>query len=98
MDETMRLKVLEGRASVEAYREAHRQLHAPEWHRGIPQEHTPLLNTMLAELNTHGFNSLEDFFKSSQELNTSQLGFDSKEDFEARASEADREALYRMWR
>ena len=97
MDETMRLKVLEGRASVEAYREAHRQLYAPEWHKGIPQEHTPLLDTMLAELNTQGFNSPDDFFKSSQELNISELGFASKEDFEARASEADREALDRMW-
>lgn len=97
MDEMMRLKVLEGQASVEAYREVHRQLHAQEWHKGIPQEHTPLLNTMLAELNTQGFNSLEDFFESSQELNISELGFASKEDFEARASSADREALDRMW-
>ena len=98
MNETMRLKVLKGRASVEAYREAHRQLHAQEWHRGIPEKHTPLLNRMLAELNIQGFNSIDEFFDRSQELNISELGFASRADFEARASEADSEALDRMWR
>ena len=97
MNQIMRLKVLEGRRTVEAYREAHRQLHAQRWHRGTPKEHTPLLNTMLAELNNRGFNSIDEFFDASNELNVTELGFASREDFETRATEADREALDRMW-
>jgi len=58
MNQIMRLKVLEGRKAVDAYREDHCQLHSKPWHRGIPEEHTPLLNKLLAELNKQGFNSL----------------------------------------
>ena len=97
MNQIMRLKVLEGRRTVEAYREAHRQLHAQRWHRGIPKEHTPLLNSMLAELNNQGFNSIDEFFDASNELNVTELGFASREGFRAMATEADREALDRMW-
>jgi len=98
MNQIMRLKVLEGRKAVDAYREDHCQLHSKPWHRGIPEEHTPLLNKLLAELNKQGFNSLQEFWDASEELNIQKLGFNSREDFKARALEADRVALRGMWR
>jgi hypothetical protein len=89
--------ILAGRNAADAYREAHRQLHDEPWHRGIPQEHTPLLNNLLAELKGQGFNSLGVFFDASQEQNMQELGYKDREDFEAKATEADREALKGMW-
>ncbi len=97
MNQVTGSKILEGRKAVDAYREAHRQLHSKPWHRGIPEEHTPLLNKLLAELKKQGVNSLAEFFDASEELNAKELGFTSRNDFEARATEADREALDRMW-
>jgi len=98
MDQVTRSKVLEGRKAVDAYREAHRQLHSEPWHRGIPEEHTPLLNKLLAELEGQGQGWLQEFFALSELLNLQELGFSSKEDFEARATEADSETLSGMWR
>ena len=97
MDEQERLRVISARLAVDAYRLAHTQLHAMDWHKGIPEEHTPLLNTMLDEIKQQGFNSLQEFFDTSHELNILELGFTSIEDFEARATEAEREALEGMW-
>ena len=97
MNQIMHLKVLEGRKAVDAYREAHCQLHSGPWHRSIPEEHTPLLNKLLAELEKQDFNSLQEFWDASEELNIQELGFESKEDFEARATKSNREALQRMW-
>jgi hypothetical protein len=97
MDEQERLRVINARLAVDAYRLAHAQLHSTGWHKDIPEEHTPLLNTMLEEFKKQGFNSLQEFFDASQELNILELGFNSIEDFEAKATEADREALERMW-
>jgi len=97
MNRVIHLKVVEGRKAVDAYREAHRQLYSKPWHRGIPEEHTPLLNKLLAELKKQGVNSLEEFFDASEELNAQELGYKDRKDFEARATEADREALDRMW-
>ena len=42
--------ILAGRNAVDAYREAHAKLHDKPWHRGIPEEHTPLLDNLLADL------------------------------------------------
>ena len=97
MNQIMRLKVREGRKAVDAYRTAHTALHKKPWHRGIPEEHTPLLNKLLAELKKQGVNSLDEFFDASEELNAQELGFASREDFKARGTDADREALDRMW-
>lgn len=97
MDEQERLRVISARLAVNAYRLAHTQLYATGWHKGIPEEHTPLLNTMLDEFEQQGFNSLQEFFEASQELNILELGFTSTDDFEAKATEAQREALEGMW-
>lgn len=97
MDERKRLRVLDGRLAVDNYRLAHAQLHSIGWHKGIPEEHTPLLNTLVAELKAHGFISLQEFFDASEELNIEELGFQFMEDFAARATEADFKALDRMW-
>jgi len=61
-------QILKGRKAVDAYREAHRQLYSKPWHKGIPEEHTPLLNTMLAEFGKQGFNSPQEFFDASRTL------------------------------
>jgi len=98
MDQIMVLKILEGRKAVGAYREAHIQLYSKSWHGGIPEEHAPLLNELLAELGKQGFNSLQRFWDTSEELNIQELGFISKEDFCFKATEADHEALERKWR
>lgn len=97
MNQIMRLKVLEGRKAVDAYRTAHTALHNKPWHRGIPEEHTPLLNIMLGAFRGQDFNSIQKFFDASNLLNIQELGFASREDFEARCKDADREALDRMW-
>ena len=97
MDEQTRLRVLSGRQAVDAYRLAHGTLHAQPWHRGIPDDHTPLLNTLLNELRQLGFNSLEEFFDASEELNIKELGFQSRQDFQTKAVDADWEVLERMW-
>jgi hypothetical protein len=89
--------IIAGRNAVDAYRADHAKLYDKPWHRGIPQEHTPLLNNLLAELKGQGFDSLDQFFEASQEQNMQELGFEDKADFEAKATEADREALERMW-
>ena len=91
-------KVLNGRKAVDAYRADHARLYDKPWHRGIPEEHTPLLAQLLAELKEQGFSFLEEFFNASDELNIQELGFASKGDFEARATEADRETLSGMWK
>jgi len=98
MDEQKGLRVLSGRQAVDAYRLAHGTLYAQPWHRGIPDEHTPLLNTLLNELKQLGFNSLEGFFDASEEINIQELGFASKADFDARATDADSEALEEKWK
>ena len=97
MNQIMHLQVLEGRKAADTYREAHCQLHSKTWHRGIPEEHTPLLNKLLSELEKQGFNSLQEFWDTSEELNIQEVGFESRQDFEARATKSNRETLQRMW-
>ena len=98
MDEQERLRILSGRQAVDAYRQAHVQLHWSSWHNGIPGEHTPLLDTMLGELKKQDFSSLQGFFHASEELNIKELGFASSQDFKTRATDAEREVFERMWR
>lgn len=90
-------KILAGRKAVDAYRTAHSHLYDGGWHRGIPEEHTPLLNIMLGAFRGLGFNTIQEFFDASELLSIQELGFASRQDFEAKAAEVDREALNRMW-
>ena len=89
--------ILAGRTAVDAYREDHVKLYSKPWHRGIPEEHTPLLNGLSAKLKERGFDSLDQFFDDSEELNMQELGYKDRQDFEGKAIDADREALERMW-
>ena len=97
MDKQERYKVLSGRQAVNAYRLAHSQLYSGGWHKDIPEGHTPLFNTLLAELKKHGAGSLDEFFKSSELLNMQELGFVSREDFEAKATGIDIADFDRKW-
>lgn len=90
--------IMAGRKAVDVYRAAHAGLCLKPWHRGIPEEHTPLLNTMMTTLNSLGFNSLSGFFFESGELNVKELGFADKKDFKDKAKDTDKDALDRMWR
>lgn len=58
-------KILAGRMAIEKRHEAHRQLHSKLWHRGIPEEHTPLTNQLLAELKELGFSSVQEFSQAN---------------------------------
>ena len=97
MVELNQSNIVAGRTAVDAYRDAHRQLHSTPWHKGVPEEHTPLLDKLLADLRKQRFNSLEGFSNASDELNVRELGFTSREDFEAKATEADKANLMEMW-
>lgn len=68
IDEQLKAKILEGRKAVDAYRDAHTQLYSKPRHKGVPKEHTPLLNKMLDSLKRQGFNSLQEFSQASIEL------------------------------
>ena len=89
--------IKKGRDAVDAYRLAHSQLYAQGWHKGIPEEHTPLLDKMLSDLGKQGFSSLDEFFTASDELNVQELGFKDRVDFATRYKDADRAALEGMW-
>jgi len=80
-----------GRDAINAYRYAHEQLSKDGWYRGIAEDHTPLLEAMLAELEKQGFTStekvlqdkssevLEKFWFESDTENAKELGYDSLE-------------------
>jgi len=59
-------KVLAGRKAVDAYRKAHTQLHAGGWYKGISEEHTPLLNKLVATLEKLGFTLASFWVKSNK--------------------------------
>ena len=75
-------QVLKGRVAVDEYRAAHAQLYQSADKKGIPEAHTPLLEKMLAAHKEQGFNSFEEFFTASEDLNAQELGFASKVDFD----------------
>lgn len=101
--------VLLGRKAIEQYRADHPQLYVGGYYKGMHDAHTPLLNTMLAELKKQGFTSnktnfeaekteiLAKFFGASELLNLQELGFTSREDFTTRAKVRDKEAMGRKW-
>ncbi len=68
MLETSKEKILAGRKVVDAYREAHQQLHSELWYKGIPEEHTSLMNVMLKAFKGLGFNTIQEFFDASEQL------------------------------
>lgn len=68
-----KVKVVLGRLAVDAYRTAHTQLYEKGWYKGISKAHTPLLEKLLIGLKKQGFNSLDEFFTASEELNTLEL-------------------------
>lgn len=86
-------KISNGRVAVDSYRAAHAQLYAGGWHKGISEEHTPLLEKMLANFKVQGFNSLDEFFVASDQLNLEELGLLGK----TKLTEADLEALEEKW-
>ncbi len=73
-------KVLIGRLAVDAYREAHFQLHLQSWYRGMAEAHTPLLEKLIIDLEKIGYASAEyvevlhSFFGDSKELNKQESG------------------------
>ena len=103
-------KIQAGRDAVDAYREAHRRLHAKGWRKGIADEHTPLLEALVEALSQHGFTSPENgfekrkaqvlarFWDCSDEKNVKELGFADKADFKNRAQKTDSDALENKWR
>jgi len=106
-DAQLKGRVLKGRKAVDAYRTAHTALHAGGWYKGISEDHTPLLEKLVADLEKLGITSAElDFepkkteilaklWAESNLLNIQELGFTSREDIK---TEADREALELKWR
>lgn len=69
MEPKEKARVLAGRRAVDAYHKAHcGQLHRKPWHRGVPAEHTPLLNKLLEELKRVGFKSLQEFEEADEAL------------------------------
>jgi len=102
-------RVLSAMQAVDAYREAHRQLHAGGWYKGISEDHTPLLEKLVSDLDKLGFTSTEAgfepkkteilarFWADSDLQNIKELGFADMEDFEARATGADGKALEEKW-
>jgi hypothetical protein len=86
-----------GRKAVSDYRTAHAQLHAQSHYPQIHDDHTPLLEKLKGDLKEPGFATLDEFFTQSEKLNITELGFEDKADFEAKATQADREALEAKW-
>lgn len=86
IDEQLKTRIIEGRKAVDAYRNAHIQLHSKPWHRGIPEEHTILFNKLINNLEKIGFTSTEtdfepkkteilaNFFEVSEDLNVQETG------------------------
>ena len=56
---TSKTKILAGRKAVDAYRESHRLLHANGWYKGVSEDHTPLLEKLVADLERIGVTSDE---------------------------------------
>ena len=104
MAEINKQKIMAGRDAVDAYRRAHTQLHSKPWHKGIPEDHTALLEKLVSDLENTGIASAEldfepkktevlaKFWADSDEQNIQELGFEGKE-----LTGADREALMEKW-
>jgi len=97
ISQALKDKVLLGRQAVDAYREAHQELHSKPWTRDVPDQHTPFLTIMEAELTKQGY-TMDTFWQESDKLNVMELGFADLADFEAKAKDADQLALEERWR
>ena len=98
------------RNAVDAYRKAHAKMHSKGWRKGISEDHTPLLEKMVSDLEAAGVVSsetdfeakkskvLSDFWKASDEQNAKELGFVDKKDFDEKATKEDKDALRLKWR
>ncbi len=90
------IQILKGREFVNAYRTTHAQLYVNATSLVakalIPDMHTPLLEKMLVDLKSQGFNSLEEFFTESEKLNIQELGLTGKV-----LTKADIETLEGKW-
>lgn len=65
--------ILKGREAVEDYRKAHHELHLRPWDKFVSAKHTPLLDKLKVALSVLGFNSLDEFFAASEQLNTEEI-------------------------
>ncbi|MBA7473846.1 hypothetical protein ES707_09191 [subsurface metagenome] len=74
MPEIDKAKILAGRKAVDAYRQAHSALHTQPCRKGIPEEHTPLLNIMVKAFKGLGFNTIQEFFDASELFNLQETG------------------------
>ena len=74
MTEISKDRILAGRKAVIAYGKSHTILYSVKWHKGIPEEHTPLLNKLLEDLKVQGFGSLSEFYKASEDYNVEVFG------------------------
>ena len=83
MPKPIKVNILAGREAVEAYRLAHTELHSKGWYKGISEDHTPLLDKLLADLKVAGFNSLDEFWKASDALTMETLGLSAGTDITA---------------
>jgi len=86
-------KIQTGRQAVDAYRLAHTKLYDRGWHKGIPEEHTPLLDMMLKVFKQNGFNSLDEFFDAYLELKARELGYNSRADLWQNGTEESKRAI-----
>jgi len=105
MTELSNQKIIKGRGAVDAYREAHRLLHANGWYKGISEDHTPLLKKLVADLERIGVTSeelevepkktkiLAKFWAESDEQNVKDAGLEGKE-----LAKDDRAILAEMWK
>ena len=90
MPKISKSKILTGRKAVDAYREAHRQLHSHGWYKGISEDHTPLFEKLVTDLEKIGITSdeldfepkkteiLAKFWADSDELNVQEIGLVDK--------------------
>lgn len=93
MPEINKGRVLAGRKAIEAYRASHSMLYTGGYYKGISDDHTPLLNILKEQLAKCGFNSLQEFFDASEELNIQELGLEGKE-----LTDVDMIALEEKWK
>jgi len=59
-------RIIAGRSAVDAYRSAHSKLHANGWYQGISEDHTPLLEKLVSDLEKIGFTSKMKTFESKK--------------------------------
>ena len=91
-------KILAGREAVDAYRTAHTKLCEKGWYKGMSEDHTPLLEKLVVDLEKIGITSvLKKLWADSDLLNLQEFGFTDWEDFEANATDVDRETLRLKW-